>query len=111
MSSERAIRRDEGERLARVSISLIVVQTELMLLLMSTFFSTVVCSASNLQEYSVPFMETSAKTGVNVELAFIAVAKYDTLSSQQPFTIYTTSVYTWGALTMLTCPLGSQNVC
>ncbi|XP_038133892.1 ras-related protein Rab-37-like isoform X2 [Cyprinodon tularosa] len=43
MSSERAIRRDEGERLAR--------------------------------EYSVPFMETSAKTGVNVELAFTAVAK------------------------------------
>uniref|UniRef100_A0A8C6TXL1 RAB37, member RAS oncogene family n=1 Tax=Neogobius melanostomus TaxID=47308 RepID=A0A8C6TXL1_9GOBI len=43
MNSERAIRRDEGERLAR--------------------------------EYSVPFMETSAKTGVNVELAFTAVAK------------------------------------
>ncbi|XP_056286640.1 ras-related protein Rab-37-like isoform X2 [Pseudoliparis swirei] len=43
MSSARAIRRDEGERLAR--------------------------------EYSVPFMETSAKTGVNVELAFTAVSK------------------------------------
>uniref|UniRef100_A0A3P8TE27 small monomeric GTPase n=1 Tax=Amphiprion percula TaxID=161767 RepID=A0A3P8TE27_AMPPE len=43
MSSDRAIRRDEGERLAR--------------------------------EYSVPFMETSAKTGVNVDLAFTAVAK------------------------------------
>ncbi|XP_041672526.1 ras-related protein Rab-37-like [Cheilinus undulatus] len=43
MSSERAIRRDEGERLAR--------------------------------EYSVPFMETSAKTGVNVDLAFNAVSK------------------------------------
>ncbi|KAM7371258.1 hypothetical protein PAMP_010745 [Pampus punctatissimus] len=43
MSSDRAIRRDEGERLAR--------------------------------EYSVPFMETSAKTGVNVELAFTAVAR------------------------------------
>uniref|UniRef100_A0A3B3HQ70 small monomeric GTPase n=1 Tax=Oryzias latipes TaxID=8090 RepID=A0A3B3HQ70_ORYLA len=47
MSSERAIRRDEGERLAR--------------------------------EYSVPFMETSAKTGVNVELAFTAIAKYVTV--------------------------------
>uniref|UniRef100_A0A8C3AW06 small monomeric GTPase n=1 Tax=Cyclopterus lumpus TaxID=8103 RepID=A0A8C3AW06_CYCLU len=46
MSSVRAIRRDEGERLAR--------------------------------EYSVPFMETSAKTGVNVELAFTAVSKYET---------------------------------
>ncbi|XP_013890058.1 ras-related protein Rab-37 isoform X2 [Austrofundulus limnaeus] len=43
MNSDRAIRRDEGERLAR--------------------------------EYSVPFMETSAKTGVNVDLAFTAVAK------------------------------------
>uniref|UniRef100_A0A3B4B4W7 small monomeric GTPase n=1 Tax=Periophthalmus magnuspinnatus TaxID=409849 RepID=A0A3B4B4W7_9GOBI len=43
MNSDRTIRREEGERLAR--------------------------------EYSVPFMETSAKTGVNVELAFTAVAK------------------------------------
>ncbi|KAK5851445.1 hypothetical protein PBY51_002239 [Eleginops maclovinus] len=43
MSSDRAIRREEGERLAR--------------------------------EYSVPFMETSAKTGLNVELAFTAVSK------------------------------------
>ncbi|KAM4623554.1 ras-related protein Rab-37-like [Polymixia lowei] len=43
MASERVIKRDEGEKLAR--------------------------------EYSVPFMETSAKTGVNVELAFTAVAK------------------------------------
>ncbi|XP_068610463.1 ras-related protein Rab-37-like [Brachionichthys hirsutus] len=43
MSGERAIRRDEGVRLAR--------------------------------EHSVPFMETSAKTGVHVELAFTAVAR------------------------------------
>uniref|UniRef100_A0A0B6YTR5 Small monomeric GTPase n=1 Tax=Arion vulgaris TaxID=1028688 RepID=A0A0B6YTR5_9EUPU len=27
------------------------------------------------KEYGVPFMETSAKTGVNVELAFMAVAR------------------------------------
>lgn len=28
------------------------------------------------QEYGVPFMETSAKTGANVELAFLAIAKW-----------------------------------
>jgi len=28
-----------------------------------------------LQEYSVAFMETSAKTGMNVDLAFMAVAR------------------------------------
>ncbi|KAM6951267.1 ras-related protein Rab-37-like [Aplochiton taeniatus] len=43
MASERVIRRDQGEKLAR--------------------------------EYSVPFMETSAKTGVNVDLAFMAAAR------------------------------------
>ncbi|XP_036816351.1 ras-related protein Rab-37 isoform X4 [Oncorhynchus mykiss] len=55
MASERVIRRDEGEKLAR--------------------------------EYSVPFMETSAKTGVNVDLAFIAVAKelkHRAVHGQQP---------------------------
>ncbi|KAJ8930763.1 hypothetical protein NQ314_016397 [Rhamnusium bicolor] len=41
--SERAVRREEGERLAR--------------------------------EYNVAFMETSAKSGQNVELAFVAVAR------------------------------------
>ncbi|CAH1993206.1 unnamed protein product [Acanthoscelides obtectus] len=41
--SERAVRREEGERLAR--------------------------------EYNVAFMETSAKSGQNVELAFMAVAR------------------------------------
>lgn len=41
--SERVVRREDGERLAR--------------------------------EYSVAFMETSAKTGLNVEVAFMAVAR------------------------------------
>ncbi|XP_063098581.1 ras-related protein Rab-37 isoform X4 [Cavia porcellus] len=43
VSSERVIRREDGETLAR--------------------------------EYGVPFMETSAKTGMNVELAFLAIAR------------------------------------
>lgn len=31
-----------------------------------------------MQEFGVPFMETSAKSGLNVELAFTAVAKWVT---------------------------------
>jgi hypothetical protein len=31
------------------------------------------------KEYSVTFMETSAKSGLNVEIAFMAVARYDYL--------------------------------
>lgn len=42
-SSERQVKREDGERLGR--------------------------------EHNVPFMETSAKTGLNVELAFTAVAR------------------------------------
>lgn len=73
MSSDRAIRRDEGERLAKVSMSFTAVQQEVMWLTLLLTVHTSSC----LKEHSVPFMETSAKTGVNVELAFTAVAKYE----------------------------------
>lgn len=75
MSGERAIKRDEGERLARVSLRT-ATQTPLT---PRVVLLTAVCSPAFIQEYSVPFMETSAKTGVNVELAFTAVAKYETV--------------------------------
>ncbi|KAM6240127.1 ras-related protein Rab-37 isoform 2-T2 [Spheniscus humboldti] len=39
--------------------------------------------ASLAREYGVPFMETSAKTGMNVELAFLAIAKSTTTSSRR----------------------------
>ncbi|XP_070580102.1 ras-related protein Rab-37-like isoform X3 [Ptychodera flava] len=47
MSSDRVVRREEGEKLAK--------------------------------DHGVAFMETSAKTGMNVELAFMAVAKYQVI--------------------------------
>ncbi|XP_077864159.1 ras-related protein Rab-37-like, partial [Saccoglossus kowalevskii] len=47
MSSERVVKREEGEKLSR--------------------------------DHGVAFMETSAKTGMNVELAFMAVAKYQAI--------------------------------
>ncbi|XP_066868712.1 ras-related protein Rab-26 isoform X5 [Kogia breviceps] len=49
-AQERVVKRDDGEKLAKVANG---------------------C----LQEYGLPFMETSAKTGLNVDLAFMAIAK------------------------------------
>ncbi|KFV96535.1 Ras-related protein Rab-37, partial [Fulmarus glacialis] len=40
--------------------------------------------ASLAKEYGVPFMETSAKTGMNVELAFLAIAKELKQRAMQP---------------------------
>ncbi|RXN31298.1 ras-related Rab-26-like protein [Labeo rohita] len=51
---ERIVKREEGEKLAKKE---------------EEHFSF------SLQEFGVPFMETSAKSGLNVELAFTAVAK------------------------------------
>lgn len=68
MSSERVIRSEDGETLARVSDC----QWD-----RGTIGAARDCPEDTffLQEYGVPFMETSAKTGMNVELAFLAIAK------------------------------------
>lgn len=42
---------------------------------MSTHTHTTSNRCFSVQEFGVPFMETSAKSGLNVELAFTAVAK------------------------------------
>nr|XP_017828280.2 ras-related protein Rab-37 isoform X4 [Callithrix jacchus] len=69
MSSERVIRSEDGETLARVSDCLWdrVKGGGSRRLTLRTHFPG--------QEYGVPFLETSAKTGMNVELAFLAIAK------------------------------------
>ncbi|XP_036194875.1 ras-related protein Rab-37 isoform X5 [Myotis myotis] len=69
VSSERVIRSEDGETLARVSGCLVgrVTGGGKQRLALRTH--------SPWQEYGVPFMETSAKTGMNVELAFLAIAK------------------------------------
>lgn len=69
VSSERVIRSEDGETLARVSGCLVgrVTGGGKQRLALRT--------RSPWQEYGVPFMETSAKTGMNVELAFLAIAK------------------------------------
>ncbi|KAK3520402.1 hypothetical protein QTP70_024148 [Hemibagrus guttatus] len=59
MAAERVIKLEDGQKLAKTVISKI-----------KPCFPVI----SN-KEYGVPFMETSAKTGVNVELAFLAIAR------------------------------------
>ncbi|XP_070341309.1 ras-related protein Rab-26 isoform X2 [Equus asinus] len=49
-AQERVVKREDGEKLAKAG-------------------------SGCLQEYGLPFMETSAKTGLNVDLAFMAIAK------------------------------------
>ncbi|KAF2984154.1 hypothetical protein EK904_007643 [Melospiza melodia maxima] len=40
------------------------------------------------KEYGVPFMETSAKSGLNVELAFTAIAKSMKLPNEPKFKLH-----------------------
>lgn len=72
MNQDRVIRYEDGERLAKVRPSSIYLKFTLMDLIRMN---------SVLQEYNVVFMETSAKTGMNVELAFMAIARL--ISSEQ----------------------------
>ncbi|OBS80604.1 hypothetical protein A6R68_21162 [Neotoma lepida] len=51
-TQERVVKREDGEKLAKH-----------------------LAGSSCLQEYGLPFMETSAKSGLNVDLAFTAIAK------------------------------------
>lgn len=70
MAAERVVRKEDGEKLAKVKYDAPT--------LLCTQRYTPHPFSSNVfpfQEYGVPFMETSAKTGANVELAFLAIAK------------------------------------
>ena len=70
MSSERVIRSEDGEMLARVSDRPGGGRGG-----MGAARDWPRSTLSPWQEYGVPFMETSAKTGMTVELAFLAIAK------------------------------------
>ncbi|XP_055746783.1 ras-related protein Rab-26-like isoform X1 [Salvelinus fontinalis] len=59
VAHERVVKREEGEKLAKVPCTLRLRGLSLY----------------TVQVFGVPFMETSAKSGLNVELAFTAVAK------------------------------------
>ncbi|XP_032183201.1 ras-related protein Rab-26 isoform X2 [Mustela erminea] len=75
-AQERAVKREDGEKLAKVSQGRVGGQRcpwgpGLGLSPPGCHLAGSTC----LQEYGLPFMETSAKTGLNVDLAFTAIAK------------------------------------
>ncbi|XP_044927861.1 ras-related protein Rab-26 isoform X2 [Mustela putorius furo] len=75
-AQERAVKREDGEKLAKVSQGRVGGQRcpwgpGLGLSPSGCHLAGSTC----LQEYGLPFMETSAKTGLNVDLAFTAIAK------------------------------------
>lgn len=75
-TQERVVKREDGEKLAKVSKSRVgdegVLKAGMLGLLP---FGRHHAGSSCLQEFGLPFMETSAKTGLNVDLAFTAIAK------------------------------------
>ncbi|OXB68816.1 hypothetical protein ASZ78_002231 [Callipepla squamata] len=58
-AQDRVVKREDGEKLAKFCVLTLLK----------------LCANVVLQEYGVPFMETSAKSGLNVDLAFTAIAK------------------------------------
>lgn len=75
-TQERVVKREDGEKLAKVSQNR---EGEEGLLEIVTLgpppYAQHLAGSSYLQEYGLPFMETSAKSGLNVDLAFTAIAK------------------------------------
>lgn len=72
---ERVVKREDGEKLAKVSQGRGVVRGCPWRPRAWAVPARPPPGSSCLQEYGLPFMETSAKTGLNVDLAFTAIAK------------------------------------
>ncbi|XP_072798551.1 ras-related protein Rab-26 isoform X1 [Vicugna pacos] len=72
-AQERVVKREDGEKLAKVSWGL--QRGQGVPLRLQGCGCPHQSAAGCLQEYGLPFMETSAKTGLNVDLAFTAIAK------------------------------------
>ncbi|XP_052053107.1 ras-related protein Rab-26 isoform X2 [Apodemus sylvaticus] len=75
-TQERVVKREDGEKLAKVSQIREGEEGALEILTLGLPpCAQHPAGSSYLQEYGLPFMETSAKTGLNVDLAFTAIAK------------------------------------
>ncbi|EGW04451.1 Ras-related protein Rab-26 [Cricetulus griseus] len=75
-TQERVVKREDGEKLAKVSQNRVDDEGGLKAVTLGLPpFGQHPTGSSCLQEYGLPFMETSAKTGLNVDLAFTAIAK------------------------------------
>ncbi|MBV99413.1 Ras-related protein Rab-26, partial [Eschrichtius robustus] len=72
-AQEHVVKREDGEKLAKVSCGW--VGSQRVPLGLQGLSCPHQFANHCLQEYGLPFMETSAKTGLNVDLAFMAIAK------------------------------------